>query len=434
MTRYVRNLTLFVGIALVVVLATLFVGVAVAHPAAARPFAVKVTADPPVPAVGEISRVTALVTDAKDDPIPDQTVYFTTGEFSALLSGGNEVPPVLTRASGRASFTYNPATRALSYRVDVSRIISITMAHIHRGSADVAGPIAYWLYDSTGTRGPDGPFDPDHPISGTVTLRADDEVRLFTRELYVNVHTAARPGGEIRGQIGGGMTRVTNAAGKASILLTRNEPGPVTVTAIADGLSDSTTLTFVVPTVMEMRANEADTGYFDSRQMLANSLGSGYIWAGVDNRAQTPRILYGGTQFDIMGTLPEGARIVSATLELTGRSDSYLERNVVGLWQAELLPANLDSIWRTSNYFQIHTAPAVGSLVPVLRNDALAPGRVNVFRFLPANFSLLKSRMATTGKVSFRISGTTTAPYVREIFGWDGRSSAAPVLRITYVH
>ena len=46
-------------------------------------------------------------------------------------------------------------------------------------------------------------FDAAHPISGVITLTAPNLVDLLTGYYYVNVHTTANPGGEIRGQIGG---------------------------------------------------------------------------------------------------------------------------------------------------------------------------------------------------------------------------------------
>ncbi|MCX6049409.1 MAG: CHRD domain-containing protein, partial [Chloroflexi bacterium] len=115
--------------------------------------------------------------------------------FSATLSGANEVPAVVTTASGVGAFAYNLRTRELTYTVQVADIANITLAHIHRGAAGVNGPVAYMLYDGTGL------FDPGHPISGVVTLSEADQALLMNRGLYVNVHTTANPGGEMRGQL-----------------------------------------------------------------------------------------------------------------------------------------------------------------------------------------------------------------------------------------
>jgi hypothetical protein len=117
--------------------------------------------------------------------------------FSALLTGANERPePVETEAVGIAYFT-RVNTDTLEYRIAVSNVVSITAAHIHVGPPNGAGSPVHFLY--TGTV----PFDPEHPLTGTVTLDAQGAVDLLTGYYYVNLHTQDHPGGELRGQIGG---------------------------------------------------------------------------------------------------------------------------------------------------------------------------------------------------------------------------------------
>jgi subtilisin family serine protease len=115
--------------------------------------------------------------------------------FTAMLSGANEVPPVATGASGMTTFSYNSGTRELRYTVTVANISNITAAHIHRGAVGVNGPVAYPIYNGGGS------FGPGSPVSGSVTLSESDAGLLASGGLYVNVHTTARPAGEIRGQI-----------------------------------------------------------------------------------------------------------------------------------------------------------------------------------------------------------------------------------------
>lgn len=59
-------------------------------------------------------------------------------EFEAVLTGGNQVPPVTTNASGTALFTVVQDT-FLIFRVDVAAIDSTTAVHIHEGAAGVGG-------------------------------------------------------------------------------------------------------------------------------------------------------------------------------------------------------------------------------------------------------------------------------------------------------
>jgi hypothetical protein len=83
----------------------------------------------------------------------------------------------------------------LFYRLMVSDIEHITLAHIHLGAVGVNGPPVFTLFDGTGT------FDPDNPISGSVTLTDENVLDLVGGDYYANVHTEHAPTGEIRGQI-----------------------------------------------------------------------------------------------------------------------------------------------------------------------------------------------------------------------------------------
>ncbi|HEX8682073.1 MAG TPA: CHRD domain-containing protein [Ardenticatenaceae bacterium] len=118
--------------------------------------------------------------------------------FEAVLSGDNEVPPVGpvdTPASGRAVLVLSADTSTLHYRITVDDIMSITMSHIHRAPPDENGPVVHWLYDGS------VPFDPAHPVSGTIPFSPTSVLDMIEGTYYVNVHTEDHPGGEIRGQI-----------------------------------------------------------------------------------------------------------------------------------------------------------------------------------------------------------------------------------------
>lgn len=130
--------------------------------------------------------------------------------YQAKLSGGEEVPPVGTGAHGIALFRLSADGTTLEYKLVVNNLEDTQMAHIHIAPAGANGPVAVWLY-------PEGP--PPQLIEGRFsgmlaqgTITADDvtlEGQTFesvleamqTGNAYVNVHTSANPGGEIRGQL-----------------------------------------------------------------------------------------------------------------------------------------------------------------------------------------------------------------------------------------
>jgi hypothetical protein len=111
--------------------------------------------------------------------------------FLATLNGASETPANASTASGSATFTYNPTTYILSGMVNFNGLVA-TAAHIHIGAVGVAGSVVFPL----------GGASPTSPISFTSTaLTAQQQSDLMNGLYYVNVHSAAYPGGEIRGQL-----------------------------------------------------------------------------------------------------------------------------------------------------------------------------------------------------------------------------------------
>ncbi|HYC35130.1 MAG TPA: CHRD domain-containing protein [Usitatibacter sp.] len=106
----------------------------------------------------------------------------------ATLTGAQETPAVTTTASGTGRFVYDPDTRTLSGTVTTSGVTG-TVAHIHTQDVGVAGPITFPL-----TGGPTWTLAP------TVLTEAQ-AADLRNGRLYANVHSAANPAGEIRGQL-----------------------------------------------------------------------------------------------------------------------------------------------------------------------------------------------------------------------------------------
>jgi hypothetical protein len=115
--------------------------------------------------------------------------------FKVDLSGAQQVPPVETPAKGSADLTYDPATRVLTWTVTYSGLSApATMAHFHGpAAAGKNGPVAIWISVKDASV--------NSPVKGEATLTPEQAQQFSAGEWYINVHTQAHPGGEIRGQV-----------------------------------------------------------------------------------------------------------------------------------------------------------------------------------------------------------------------------------------
>ena len=73
-------------------------------------------------------------------------------KFTAKLSGKNEVPPKVTKATGTAEFTLSSDGKTMTYKVDVKDIDKVTMVHIHQGKAGENGPVVVTLFKDNAYR------------------------------------------------------------------------------------------------------------------------------------------------------------------------------------------------------------------------------------------------------------------------------------------
>jgi hypothetical protein len=111
--------------------------------------------------------------------------------FSAMLKGADETPPNDTTGQGHLVATLNTESKAFTYQATYSGLTGpATAAHFH-------GPAAPGV--SAGVQVPIAA--PASPISGQATLSDTQITDLKAGKWYFNVHTAAHPGGEIRGQV-----------------------------------------------------------------------------------------------------------------------------------------------------------------------------------------------------------------------------------------
>jgi hypothetical protein len=117
-------------------------------------------------------------------------------KMTAMLSGKMEVPPTDSNGKGSVEATFDTDTKKLDWTIEYSDLTGpVTAAHFH-GPAELgknAPPVV--------------PLEGDlaSPLKGSATLTDAVAADLAAGRIYFNIHTAAHPDGEIRGQVEKGM-------------------------------------------------------------------------------------------------------------------------------------------------------------------------------------------------------------------------------------
>ena len=114
--------------------------------------------------------------------------------YKANLAGTAEVPPVQSPGTGNAAVNVDTATKGVTWQVEYAGLSGpAAAAHIHcgapaGGTAGVAVPLGTapnW----------------NSPLKGNATLTDAQLQQLQSGQCYVNIHTEAHKGGELRGQL-----------------------------------------------------------------------------------------------------------------------------------------------------------------------------------------------------------------------------------------
>ena len=131
------------------------------------------------------------------------------GKFKATLSGANEVPPVVTDTAGRAKIHINKDQTEGEFTLTVNDGFRVTQAHFHCAPVGVNGPIVVFLagLHAAGLN-VDGKWISNATFTDTSIVNtacgatvAALAASMRIGNVYVNVHTVAHPGGEVRGQV-----------------------------------------------------------------------------------------------------------------------------------------------------------------------------------------------------------------------------------------
>jgi len=157
-----------------------------------------------------------------DDPGQNEGAHHKTGHetnheglrirFHIRLTGDQQVPAVNTTAFGFAEVQFGEDNNTLSFEVVVCNIANVIASHIHVGAAGTNGPVVLPFFGSStpfnSTRGCDTLAEGTRK-SANLVARPEAGINTWTDFInaliagnsYVNVHTTAHTGGEIRGQL-----------------------------------------------------------------------------------------------------------------------------------------------------------------------------------------------------------------------------------------
>ena len=138
------------------------------------------------------------------------STFGTNYSLSATIDGTQEVPTNSSPATGSMTGTYDDVTNQLSYNITYTGLQgNINNAHFHGNapagvSTGVKAGISFPANTTSGS------------MSGTVTVAEVDETPMLTGMWYINLHSVAFPGGEIRGQVMSAVLPVELSAFKIS--------------------------------------------------------------------------------------------------------------------------------------------------------------------------------------------------------------------------
>ncbi len=175
--------------------------------------------------------------------------------FTATLKGSNEVPPNSSTNTGRTRFTLDPVSFAVSW-ITKTTITTNTGHHLHSGAVGVNGPV---IVNFAGA------------YSGTAVVSPAQSAAIIANpaDFYVNLHTTAFPGGEIRGPL---------VADPLTCTMDIDDDGEIDATT--DGLLITRAMLGLTGTAVTEGAigtNALRTSWADIRSFLNTRCGTGFL-------------------------------------------------------------------------------------------------------------------------------------------------------------
>lgn len=114
--------------------------------------------------------------------------------LKADMKASSEVPPNASKGTGSVTATFDTETKKLTYQGSYADLTGPAIAAHFHGPAEPGknAPIVVPIFAAATAK---------TPFEGSATLTDAQAADLLAGRMYVNVHTAANKGGEIRGQV-----------------------------------------------------------------------------------------------------------------------------------------------------------------------------------------------------------------------------------------
>jgi Cu/Zn superoxide dismutase len=148
--------------------------------------------------------------------------------FTAMLDGMQQPSPSNSAGTGTASCFLLPDRSALRFDLTVSGLSgAATAAHFHKAASGASGPAVFGI-DVSG-----GNVQGQWSTASAPALTPDDVEAVYSGNYYINVHTAAFPAGEIRGQVLGSSPSILSGidlpllAGASGFSVAQQYPNPM---------------------------------------------------------------------------------------------------------------------------------------------------------------------------------------------------------------
>lgn len=209
---------------------------------------------------------------------------------------------------------------------------------------------------------------------------------------------------------------------------TPTESATATLTATAVATPDAGAVAAVdAPTstpvpdaeLRQLYPQSVDIGWVSSDEERGNHFGDSFLYAGIFDG----QIYQSAFQFSL-GSIPRGAPIYSASIEMVGLNEDRLSENIdeakpQALWLLRMLEPTTEQEWSRSSYQDIFNSKAIQTINPILTENDLGVGIRNVFEFTPEQINLLAAQIIAveTPVASFRLEGPVIGP--NNLFAWD---------------